>query len=362
MTGPRPRFSRDFAAYHDFLRASRNVMEHQVVAQTYHAYRESLSLNGATTPRDFHDALGVLDGLPQFQLYAWMYRRLQQFKYHVAPHGLEPALETQRAALEASLSEAARVHSERLRLNPALPLPDYYTAVDFHQQRGGVWRDDLDGLVYELARLTTLPAHLDPNLIYRLVFAALPKDRRFANVLDWGCGHGAGLLTWMEDHPETLDAQGVDLSAPCLRLAHARALEAGRKAVWSQQDIASLDFEDNRFDLAFHLFMWHEIAPAHHERAFREVWRVLKPGGIFIGPEFGYDPQDPFSGAMMVTHSYANNETYSVPTYLRDFEALARHVGFSRVSSTPFVALNRKNAVDPQTPPLYDWQLYLFEK
>src|SRR5207248_8471174 len=46
---------------------------------------------------------------------------------------------------------------EILELNPDLKLPHYYTRIDIHQHPGGVWSDDVAGLVYEHGARSTTP-------------------------------------------------------------------------------------------------------------------------------------------------------------------------------------------------------------
>ena len=107
--------------------------------------------------------------------------------------------------------------------------------------------------------------------------ASSGRGWRFAKVLDWGTGHGAALLTWQSLHPES-ECHGVDLSAPCLKLANQRAREQGVTLYLSQQDLEHLDYPEGSFDLIFFNFMLHELPPANTPALLREACRVLKPG------------------------------------------------------------------------------------
>ncbi len=276
--------------------------------------------------------------------------------------GIVAAVERERANVERLLDETAAAAGDALRLDPALRPPEYFRMVDFHQHPGGVAADPVAGLVYEIGRRTTVPQHADPNGIYRLLFDALPRDRRYARVLDWGTGHGQALLTWQRLHPES-ECHGVDLSAPCLKLAHRRAVEAGVRLHLSQQDLERLDYADGHFDLAFFNFMLHELPPAHTPALLREACRVLKPGGLFAGHEFHLKPGDAFQNVLQASHGWLNNETYAVPWYSTPIEAIAREAGFSKVRIEPFERLIRSiprsggRAVSSSW-----WNLYVFEK
>jgi SAM-dependent methyltransferase len=348
--------SRDFRVYHDFLRAARNFMEGPLVVQMHDAYEQ------APAARDWREAEAVLDSLTEFQFYNWCYRNLQRFKYHRPTFGIFATLERERERLIAELDAiAANTPPDQLRLNPDLKLPDYYRYVPFHQHTGGVAHDALDGLAYEIGRRTTVPAHADPNGIYRILFEALPQ-KPYARVLDWGTGHGAALLTWQRLHPES-ECHGVDLSAPCLKLANVRAHEAGVKLFLSQQDLEHLDYPDESFDLIFFNFMLHELPPAHTPALLKEAARVLKKGGLFAGHEFHLRPGDHFQNVLQRSHAFTNNETYSTPWYDSPIGQWALQAGFSKVSIEPFERLNR-SVIRPGRTPINGnyWNLYQFTK
>ena len=350
--------NRDVRSYHAFLRAARNHIEGGLVAQMHDSYERA----APNPPQDWRAAEAVLDELVEFQFYCWAYRNLQRFKYHRPSLGIFATLERERERLEQVLEEAARATPpDQLRLNPALPLPHYFRCVPFHQHTGGVTADPLAGLAYEIGRRTTVPAHADPNGIYRILFDALPP-REYRRVLDWGTGHGAALLTWLERHPDT-ECHGVDLSAPCLKVANLRARERGATVFLAQQDLEHLDYPDGHFDLVFFNFMLHELPPAHTPALLAEAARILKPGGLFAGHEFHLRPGDPFQNVLQRSHAWTNNETYSTPWYDTPIGQWAREAGFSAVSITPFERLNR-SVLRPGKAPINSnhWNLYVFEK
>lgn len=356
--------SRDFRSYHAFLRAARTYLEGPLVAQMYDHYEQAASQSGrmASEIQDWREAEALLDELPEFQFYCWAYRHLQRFKYHRPTFGIFATLEAERERLTHELkASAADANPEELRLNPELKIPEYFQYVPFHQHTGGVAKDILDGLAYEIGRRTTVPAHADPNGIYRILFEALPQGP-YARVLDWGTGHGAALITWQQSHPES-ECHGVDLSAPCLTLAHRRAREQGMTLYLSQQDLEHLDYPDEYFDLIFFNFMLHELPPAHTPALLREAARVLKPGGYFAGHEFHLRPGDAFQNVLQRSHAWTNNETYSTAWYDTPIANWAREAGFREVSISPFERLTR-SVLRPGGKPINAnyWNLYVFTK
>ena len=354
--------SRDFRSYHAWLRSARNFSEQQLVAQMHDNYERSIAAAGGFKPKTAEEATQLLAPQNDFQLYNYFYRHLQRFKYHRPDFGIFATVNAQRERLVSTLeTTAASAAPDELRLNPQLPLPEYFLYVPFHQHTGGVTHDALDGIAYEIGRRTTVPAHADPNGIYRLLFESLPQ-KPYARVLDWGTGHGAALLTWKVAHPES-ECHGVDLSEPCLKLAHQRAREQDLRCYFSQQDLEHLDFPDGHFDLIFFNFMLHELPPTHTPALLREAARVLKPGGLFAGHEFHLRPGDPFQNTLQRMHAFTNNETYATPWYDTPITEIARAAGFAATRVEIFERLNRSVVRPGKTPVTANhWNLYTFTR
>ena len=102
-----------------------------------------------------------------------------------------------------------------------------------------------------------------------------------AMVLDCGCGGGANIKTLLKLCPKG-KVQGIDYSAVSVekaRKVNADAIAAGRCTV-QQASVAELPFEAEQFEVvtAFEtVYFWPELA-----QNFGEVYRVLKPGGVFF--------------------------------------------------------------------------------
>lgn len=101
------------------------------------------------------------------------------------------------------------------------------------------------------------------------------------DVLDCGCGGGANIGKLLKKYPAGR-VKGIDYSPVSVersRRLNRRAIEAGRCGVL-QASVAELPFADEQFGLvtAFEtVYFWPELP-----QSFREVWRVLKPGGTFL--------------------------------------------------------------------------------
>lgn len=101
-----------------------------------------------------------------------------------------------------------------------------------------------------------------------------------AKVLDCRCGGGANLKKLLKKCPQGI-VKGIDYSAVSVEKArklNQKAIADGRCVVW-QGSVEKTIFAESWFDLvtAFEtVYFW-----PHLPQCFREVLRVLKPGGTF---------------------------------------------------------------------------------
>ena len=111
-----------------------------------------------------------------------------------------------------------------------------------------------------------------------LRFLYLPED---ADVLDCGCGGGANIRKLLKKCPRG-EIKGIDYSPVSVeksRKVNESAIAEGRCAVL-QGSVADMLFASEWFDVvtAFEtVYFWPDLP-----ECFREVYRVLKPGGTFL--------------------------------------------------------------------------------
>lgn len=102
-----------------------------------------------------------------------------------------------------------------------------------------------------------------------------------AEIAELGCGGGRNVRALLQRYP-TAKVTALDyseISVEKTKRVNRREIQKGRCRI-VQGDVSKLPFEDARFDLvtAFEtVYFW--LGPTE---SFREVYRVLKPGGTFL--------------------------------------------------------------------------------
>ena len=95
-------------------------------------------------------------------------------------------------------------------------------------------------------------------------------------LLNLGCGHGADFLPFRQG----FELYGVDFSAVMLELAREYAKKFDFTMNLVLADVSRLPFSDGSFDWAISVATYHHLESREtRERAFSELWRVLRPGG-----------------------------------------------------------------------------------
>jgi ubiquinone/menaquinone biosynthesis C-methylase UbiE len=222
-----------------------------------------------------------------------------------------------------------------LELDPSLEVPSYFASVDIHQHPGGIWSDPIAGYVYERGARSTTPLMQQHKDLHWKFTALVNERRRGRRILDMGCGFGKSTRPfWSEDR----DAQvtGVDIAAPCLRLAAQDAAAAqARNVRFLQRDCRKTGLPDASHDVVTSTMVIHEMPPPAIRETFAEAMRVLEPGGLMVHLDF-IPPEDPFMRFMHFGHGRRNNEPYMEPMVRMDVKKTMRELGFRNVETIDF--------------------------
>ena len=336
----------DFVAGQDFLLA---VKKHWTT-QMYPAVKQ-LHADIGDGADETADVAKRLEPETDYRLFAWFERHLQKMKYS-GGFGLAPYHRERADTLLASLSDPLEV--ETLQLDDRFEQPDYYTSVDIHQHPGGVWSEPISGLIYERGARSTTPmlnaAHRD--LHDRFTESIRDDDRMdkgAPTILDMGCGFGKSTRPFWGIFPDS-HITGVDLAAPCLRVAASEAARDGRKQlVFRQADARETGCADESIDLVTSTMLLHEMPDSARCEMFAESWRVLRPGGCAVHLDFWLLPT-PFDRFIMEGHSKRNNEPFMKALFDSDLEGDLRAAGFVDINISAFC---EADGIDPNDSPFW---------
>jgi ubiquinone/menaquinone biosynthesis C-methylase UbiE len=288
-------------------------------------------------PQDRHEVRRAMVTEPYYQMWSALQRTSQEMMWDAVSTSVEHQLEelSRRAGkLERKLGS--------LTLDPALPLPPYHAAVDIHCQPGGYHTEleagdvtagaiyDRAVYIYAMGRMGTLNDDMGASVV-----AYLRKERpqfRPARILDMGCSVGHSTLPYVDGYPEA-EVFAIDVAAPMLRYAHARAEALGKRVHFSQQNAESTNFPDESFDLIVSHILLHETSAKAVRNIIRECRRLLRRGGMAIHAEVPqYEGMAPYDTFMLDWDTYNNNEPFWGYLHDMDLKQLARESGFEESS------------------------------
>ncbi len=227
-----------------------------------------------------------------------------------------------------------------LMLDPALEMPRYLTLVDIHCMPGGYHgefapEDASNGAVYDRAVHLYAMGRLGPLNSDIGDSAAAFVKRSFPEldplrILDMGCTVGHSTLPYCDAFPAA-EIHGIDVAAPVLRYAHARAEGLGKKVHFHQQNAERTNFEDSSFDLIVSHILVHETSHNAIRNIMKEAYRLLKPGGVVLHVETPpFRELDLFEAFMLDWDTRNNNEPYWHASHKLVPADIAEETGFGR--------------------------------
>ena len=274
---------------------------------------------------------------PYFQAWSALRHAAQELTWWTVQPQVERALPHLR---EACRDIAVRRPAQgSLRLDPTTKLPKEITSLDIHLMPGCFHTefgdDDVaQGAVYTLGtavfggalKLRTRGGGVAASIAHWI--RCTRPDFEPRRILDLGCTTGANTLPYLDVFPDA-ELHGVDVGAPLLRYAHARAELLGRTAHYSQQNAESLDFEDGSMDLVVSSFFLHEQSVRSTAKILREAHRVLRKGGLMVHMELPPGSEtDPYYSFYLDWDAYYNNEPHYAAFRALDLKRTVSAAGF----------------------------------
>lgn len=264
-------------------------------------------------PETSNEAHQALRGDPAFNIYSAMRVQAQKMVWHASGDVVARDIER----LEA---EAVKVANQpgSVKLNPDLDIPRNVDAIEVHLMPGSYTRggESLEaGAVYDqglaVFSMGLMGANLDD---IGLSMAAYVKgkfpDFKPQSILDTGCTIGHNTLPWKQTYPDA-KVEAIDAAAGGLRYASARAKMQGQDVNFAQMSADALNYPDDSFDLVFSSMFLHELSKKARAAAFKEAYRVLKPGGLLLHMELPpNDQMNAFDGFYLDWDSWHNSEPF----------------------------------------------------
>jgi SAM-dependent methyltransferase len=272
-----------------------------------------------------------------------------------------PAIEERRAQLDAMKPQPPQTPAGgTLKLDPSLTPPKYYAGTEWHLEPGGWEGYDLYGPMFGLGVLpyvfskggfAAVPVGSDSLKLRTEVLRQLPKSN-YERVFEPGCS-GFGMLGLFHKLQPQAKLHGCDLSGKMLESGHRVAEQMGVELHLTQADATKTGEPDEAYDAVIIFALNHELPPKANVALFKEMFRILKPGGdILIGDPPPFRAVDPFHAATLAWEDDNRNEPFFSAACLADWEQVLSEVGFIDLKAYalgedcyPWVTLGAKPAL-----------------
>lgn len=152
-----------------------------------------------------------------------------------------------------------------------------------HEAMRQLWEASFAAQIAQHAYNTAPVEALVRAVAYYLRARYTPAEERQLHFLEVGCGAGPNLL-WLAQRG--IRVSGLDISPTALKLCHANLCRAGlydRLGELREGSATALPFSDAAFHGVVEACVFQHLDRQERRRAFTEIARVLKPGGLFVG-------------------------------------------------------------------------------
>jgi len=338
--GVSPDFTHDERARFNFLAQLNTHLAAHVVPGNARAYetrvKPAFEAEHGRAPVDRHEVRKAMLRNSHFQTWSALRRSSMELRQQ---NGREVVL---RQLDKLNAKAAALNHqSPQLKLNPDVVIPAYIRKVDFHCMPGGytteLAADDVSAAAnYDIGVFATTGGGLGCyNDGAGLAVARWMKSRypdfKPKRILDMGTGPGHTVTAIAQAFADT-EIVSIDVAAPMLRFAHARAKSLNvNNITFMQANAESVPLPDASFDVVLTTIFLHETSNLAIRRIMAETYRLLKPDGLsFHLEQPQYAGLPPFEQFMRDWDALYNNEPFWTRMHELDIEQLMADAGFQR--------------------------------
>lgn len=152
-------------------------------------------------------------------------------------------------------------------------------------------------------------------------------------LLDIGCGTGRTLHQLAIAHP-TLRLHGADLSPAYIKLARKR-LEHVEELTLAVENGEALPWADGTFDVVTSTYMFHELPRNARRNVAREMFRVVRPGGLVVIEDSAQVSESPELASVLHNFPQEFHEPFYTDYLEDDLAALLGEVGFAGCATEP---------------------------
>ncbi len=286
-------------------------------------------------PQNRHEIRQVMHQEPHYRWWSALKRTNQEMLWDAVNASVERQLPE---LIERAKDKGGELGT--LTLDPNFQIPVYQTALDIHCMPGGYHSEFTEGdiaagamydrgsYVYGIGWLGPLNDDMGLSTVENYLKPEYP-DFQPKKILDMGCSVGHSTLPYVDAYPEA-EVYALDIGAPMLRYAHARAEALGKRVYFSQQNAEHTNFADESFDLVVSHILLHEIPKPAIRNVMHECYRLLAPGGMMIHVEAPlYSHMDAYKAFVYDWETANNNEPFWSAMRDLDLGALVTEAGFA---------------------------------
>lgn len=212
--------------------------------------------------------------------------------------------------------------------------PDYYRR-NFHWQTDGYFSSrsaalyDVGVELLFLGAADVMRRQVIPPVCRHLGATGAAGPLR---VLDVACGTGSTLRQFAMAFPGA-SLHGIDLSPYYAAFARERLRTANAAIV--AENAEAMPYRDAWFDAVVSVYLFHELPKDARRAVMREMWRVLRPGGVLVIEDSAQLSDAPDIAGALAAFGKEMHEPYYAGYVRDDLAAALTEVGFTVANVEP---------------------------